>query len=78
MAWALQRIEKKSQQPEKPTTGMISVKRVRKRWICVFDIWIRNNSEDSRYANIGNVKRDYIIGKAWFRFSGLGSFGTIK
>jgi hypothetical protein len=41
MAWALQRIEKKSQQPEKPTTGMISVKRVRKRWICVFDIWIR-------------------------------------
>ena len=38
----------------------------------------RNNSEDSRYANIGNVKRDYIIGKAWSRFSGLGSFGTIK
>ena len=38
----------------------------------------RTNSEDSRYANIGNVKRDYIIGKAWFRFSGLGSFGTIK
>ena len=38
----------------------------------------RNNSEDSRYANIGNVKRDYIIGKAWFRYSGLGSFGTIK
>ncbi len=38
----------------------------------------RNNSEDSRYANIGNVKREYIIGKAWFRFSGLGSFGTIK
>ena len=38
----------------------------------------RNSSEDSRYANIGNVKRDYIIGKAWFRFSGLGSFGTIK
>ena len=27
----------------------------------------RNNSEDSRYANIGNVKKDYIIGKAWFR-----------
>ena len=38
----------------------------------------RNNSEDSRYANIGNVKRDTIIGKAWFRSSGLGSFGTIK
>ncbi len=26
----------------------------------------RNNSEDSRYANIGNVKKEYIIGKAWF------------
>lgn len=38
----------------------------------------RNNSEDSRYANIGNVKKEYIIGKAWFRFSGLGDFGTIK
>ena len=38
----------------------------------------RNNSEDSRYANIGNVKKEYIIGKAWFRFSGFGDFGTIK
>mgnify|MGYP003317484673 CR=1 FL=1 len=26
----------------------------------------RNNSEDSRYANIGNVKEEHIIGKAWF------------
>ncbi len=25
----------------------------------------RNNSEDSRYANIGNVKKEYIVGKAW-------------
>ena len=25
----------------------------------------RNNSEDSRYVSIGNVKRDYITGKAW-------------
>lgn len=24
----------------------------------------RNNSEDSRYANIGNVKKEYIVGKA--------------
>ncbi len=38
----------------------------------------RNNSEDSRYANIGNVKKEYIIGKAWFRFSGFGDFGMIK
>lgn len=26
----------------------------------------RNNSEDSRYANIGNIKKEHIIGKAWF------------
>ncbi len=26
----------------------------------------RNNSEDSRYANIGNIKKEYIVGKAWF------------
>ena len=37
----------------------------------------RNNSEDSRYANIGNVKKDYIIGKAWFHFKGLGKMGLI-
>ena len=29
----------------------------------------RNNSEDSRYANIGNIKKEYIVGKAWFRFN---------
>lgn len=29
----------------------------------------RNNSEDSRYANIGNVKKEYIVGKAWFVIS---------
>lgn len=38
----------------------------------------RNNSEDSRYANIGNVKREYIIGKAWFRVAPLGDIGFIK
>lgn len=27
----------------------------------------RNNSEDSRFANIGNVVEDDIIGKAWIR-----------
>ncbi len=26
----------------------------------------RNNSEDSRYANIGNIRKEYIIGKAWY------------
>ena len=25
----------------------------------------RNNSDDSRYASIGNVKKEYIVGKAW-------------
>ena len=27
----------------------------------------RNNSEDSRYSTIGNVKKGHIIGKLWFR-----------
>ena len=27
----------------------------------------RNNSEDSRYANIGNVNKEDIVGKAWIR-----------
>ena len=29
----------------------------------------RNNSEDSRSANIGNIEKQYIIGKAWFRMA---------
>ena len=29
----------------------------------------RNNSEDSRYADIGNVNRKYIVGKLWFTIS---------
>jgi signal peptidase I len=37
----------------------------------------RNNSEDSRVANIGNVKKEYIIGKAWFHFDGFGDMGLI-
>lgn len=37
----------------------------------------RNNSEDSRYANIGMVKKEYIIGKAWFEVSPLSDFGFI-
>lgn len=37
----------------------------------------RNNSEDSRYANIGNIKKEYIIGKAWFRVAPWGEFGFI-
>lgn len=38
----------------------------------------RNNSEDSRYASIGNVKREHIVGKAWFVVSPWEKFGFIK
>lgn len=38
----------------------------------------RNNSEDSRYANIGNVQKEYIVGKAWFIVSPLKDFGFVK
>ncbi len=37
----------------------------------------RNNSEDSRYANIGVVKKEYIIGKAWFVTTGGSTFGFL-
>ena len=35
----------------------------------------RNNSEDSRYFNVGNVFREEIIGKAWIR---INKFGIIS
>lgn len=38
----------------------------------------RNNSEDSRYANIGNVKKEYIVGKAWFVIAPLKNIGFVK
>lgn len=38
----------------------------------------RNNSEDSRYANIGNIREDYIIGKAWFVISPREKLGFIQ
>lgn len=38
----------------------------------------RNNSEDSRFANIGNVKEDYIIGKVWFVAKPRDKIGLIK
>ena len=37
----------------------------------------RNNSEDSRYANIGNVKEDYIVGQAWFCLDSEDGMGFI-
>ena len=38
-----------------------------------------NNSEDSRSANIGPVRKSAIIGKAWFHFGGGGDgWGLVK
>lgn len=37
----------------------------------------RNNSEDSRYANIGNVKKEYIVGLAWYRSKSTSGTGFI-
>ncbi|MCI8892195.1 MAG: signal peptidase I [Eubacterium sp.] len=38
----------------------------------------RNNSEDSRFANIGNIKESYIIGKAWFIIAPRDKLGLIQ
>lgn len=38
----------------------------------------RENSEDSRSVDVGNVKRSYIYGKAWFIISPRENFGFIK
>lgn len=38
----------------------------------------RNDSEDSRYADIGLVNSDYIEGKVWFRISPSDSMGFIQ
>lgn len=37
-----------------------------------------SGSEDSRFANIGNVKSDDIIGKAWFKLLPLSDAGFIE
>lgn len=31
-----------------------------------------NSSEDSRYKSVGNIKRDNILGKVWFKVSPFG------
>ena len=38
----------------------------------------RNNSEDSRFSSIGNVKRDQLIGKVWFRIQPFSQFGPVS
>ena len=38
----------------------------------------RNNSEDSRYGDIGNINRKYIVGKLWFTISLREKTGFLK
>ena len=38
----------------------------------------RNDSEDSRYADIGLVNLDYIEGKVWLRIAPTDSFGRVE
>lgn len=38
----------------------------------------RNNSEDSRFATVGNIKKENIIGKVWFEITNLTDFGFIE
>lgn len=38
----------------------------------------RNNSEDSRFVNVGNVQKKNIIGKIWFVASPLDKIGIVK
>ena len=38
----------------------------------------RNNSEDSRYGDIGLVKKRFIVGKLWFTLSPMKKFGFMK
>ena len=37
-----------------------------------------SNSEDSRQADIGNVKRSTIAGKVWFRYCSFSDIGFVK
>lgn len=38
----------------------------------------RNNSTDSRYAGVGNVKRSDIVGRAWIQIWPLNKIGLLK
>lgn len=38
----------------------------------------RNNSEDSRFVDVGNIKKSNVIGKLWFVVSPLDEFGFLK
>ena len=38
----------------------------------------RNNSEDSRFSDIGNISKEYIVGKIWFTVSPKSKIGFIR
>ena len=38
----------------------------------------RNNSEDSRFFDIGNIKKDQIVGKVWFVISPMSKMGLLN
>lgn len=38
----------------------------------------RNVSEDSRYPDVGNIKRENIIGRAWLRIYPFSEFGVLQ
>ena len=38
----------------------------------------RNNSEDSRYGDIGRVNKKYITGKLWFQISPKKDIGPLN
>jgi len=38
----------------------------------------RNNSQDSRYAVVGNIKQEDIVGRAWLRIWPLKTFGILE
>lgn len=38
----------------------------------------RNNSQDSRAANVGAIHRDELLGRAWVRIWPMSDFGVIK
>ncbi len=38
----------------------------------------RDNSEDSRFESVGNVRRADLIGKVWFKLEPLDEMGFVK
>ncbi len=38
----------------------------------------RDSSEDSRFANVGNVRQEQILGKVWLRIFPIKDFGPVR